>query len=260
MASEVSICNDALQSVGTRSSIAALTESSPEARTCNQVYASTRDEVAGMAFWNFARKTATFSLLKSAPGTPSNPVVSTLVWSTAYPAPPWLYEYSYPSDCIQCRMIVPQINTAVAGVPLMTGPVQMYPYLNGPAVPFMVASDLDDQGTQINVVLTNQYQAIGVYTCRTTNPNLFGAQYCRALSAAIGARIAMQLTGDKVLMNSLYAQANAFITQARATDGNEGLTVIDQQAEWIMARESIAYAGYGLGNFVAPYGPLFPVF
>jgi hypothetical protein len=54
--SETSICNRALNAIGTRSTIASLGEESNEARQCNILYASTRDSLLTMAAWNFARK------------------------------------------------------------------------------------------------------------------------------------------------------------------------------------------------------------
>ena len=59
------------------------------------------------------------------------------------------------------------------------------------------------------------------------------------------------------LANTKFSQANAIITQARASDGNEGLTIIDNMPDWITVREDFAYAT-ALG-YTAPYGPLFGV-
>jgi hypothetical protein len=48
MTSEVEICNRALDKVGTRSTIASLTEASNEAKICNLIVsAPTRDETLG---------------------------------------------------------------------------------------------------------------------------------------------------------------------------------------------------------------------
>lgn len=260
MSSETEVCNLALSHLGARSTIASLVEDSNEARSCNLVYATVRDIVLGMAFWNFARKTATLSLIKSAPGTPSNPGATGSVWTTDWPAPPWLYEYAYPSDCIQVRFICPQMNTGVDGIPIFgPGVVTSLPTFIGTAVRFAPATD--EVGTppaQANVILTNQYQAIGVYTTRITNTNLFSAQFIDALAAAIAGRICMALTGDKGLMEGMYELANAFVIQARATDGNEGLTIQDTMADWITARGGFGQPDAG-SFFVAPYNPLFIV-
>jgi len=260
MTSEVNICNQALTDIGTRSTIASLTEDSQEAQACSLVYSTVRDQVLGMAFWNFARKTATLSELKSAPGTPTNPTASGNVWSSDWPAPPWLYEYAYPSDCIQMRFICPQFNTGVDGVPIF-GPSVMtsLPAFIGTAVRFAVATDeVGSPAAQTNVILTNQYQAIGVYTVRITNTNLFSSQFVTALSAALAAKLAMSLAGDRQLAKGLYELANSTVLQARASDGIEGLTIQDTTPDWILSRGGFGSPDYG-SYFMAPYNPLFVV-
>jgi hypothetical protein len=257
MASEVTICNRALQAINTRTSIASLSEDSVEARNCALIYADTRDEVLQMAYWNFAQKTAYLALLKSAPGTPSNPASTTNQWSTAFPAPPWLYEYAYPQDCIQVSRIVQQIQNYYIGTPYTSGGTSTYPYAVGPGSPFKVTTDEDSQGQQQSVILTNQYQAIAVYTMRITNPQLFGAQFVEALVQALAAKLALNLSGQIPLANLKFAQANAIIAAARASDGNEGLTVIDNMPDWITIREDVENMwGVSVG-YVNPLGPLY---
>lgn len=257
MASEVTICNRALQSIGTRTTIASLSELSVEARNCALIYSDTRDEVLQMAYWNFAQKTVYLALLKSAPGTPSNSASTTTQWTTDYPSPPWLYEYAYPEDCIQLSRIVQQIQNYYVGTPYTTGGTNTYPYVVGPGSPFKVTTDEDANGNQQNVVLTNQYQAIAVYTMRVTNPALFSAQFVEALVQALAAKLALALTGQVALANLKFAQANAIIGQARASDGNEGLTVIDNMPDWITIREE-GGGYYGIDSgFVASLGPLY---
>ncbi len=251
--SETAICNRALASIGTRSTIASLTERSNEAEQCNLIYAATRDEVLQMAFWNFAAKTDYLALYKSAPGTPSNPTGS-VAWSTAYPS-------AYPSDCIQVRYMVPQIQTGLIGTPFMTNQVGMYPYVQGPAARFEVASDTNSQGARINVVLTNQYPAIARYTMRITDPNLFGAQFAQALVAALAAKLVQALTGDKGLANQKFTEANYWIVQARASDGNEGLTSVDSVPDWIRVRDGdVGQFGGPGGYWISPYSSLYSVY
>lgn len=256
--SETEICNRALSRIGTRSTIASLSEASNEAEQCNLIYESTRDEVLSKAFWNFAKRTGTLSLLKSAPGTPTNPTGAT-AWSSAYPAPPWLYEYAYPSDCLQFRYIIPQIDTGIIGTPIFSSVTGYSPFVGMPwnAVRFEVGSD-NINDSDVNVVLTNQYQAIGTYTYRVTNTSLFSNNFTEALVCALAAKLAQPLTGDRALRNEMFGLANQIITDARASDGNEGLTIIDTPADWITARDSIN-PWTGPGYFIAPYAPLFPV-
>lgn len=258
--SEVSICNRALQAIGTRTQIASLTEQSVEARNCNLILADTRDEILGMAFWNFAKKTAYLSLVKAAPGTPSNPLNPSNfgLWSAAYPPPPWLYEYQYPTDCIQVRSIVQQMQNYYVGIPLTSNGVGTYPYFIGPGAMFEVASDTDTNGQDQNVILTNQYQAIGVYTKRVTNPLLFSNLFTEALVQAMAAKLVLAMNGQVAMANTKFAQANAFIKEARTSDGNEGLTIIDPIPDWIACRDDGFGGGASLG-YNAPYGALYGV-
>lgn len=55
MASEVSICNDALNLLG-EDLITSLEDNNKAARLCNQFYASTRDALTRRHLWNFAMK------------------------------------------------------------------------------------------------------------------------------------------------------------------------------------------------------------
>jgi hypothetical protein len=55
MASEVSICNRALQKLGA-SRITSLTEDSPNARSCNNAYETVRDAELAAHPWSFARR------------------------------------------------------------------------------------------------------------------------------------------------------------------------------------------------------------
>jgi hypothetical protein len=255
MASEINICNRALQSIGTRTSIVSLTENSKEAKNCNLIYADTRDEVLSMAHWNFAKKTEYLSLLKQAPGTPGG-LASATQWSTAFPPPPWLYEYAYPTDCIAMRQIIQQPVNAYVGVPFTSNGQSSYPYYTGPGARFEVATD-SILGQQQNVVLTSQYKAIGVYTLRVTNTNLFEPVFIEALVQALAAKLVLALSGNVALANLKFAQANAMIILARANDSNEGLTIIDPVPDWLAIRDDYTGAGTLDMGYIAPYGPLF---
>lgn len=257
--SEVSICNMALQSIGTRSTISSLTEQSNEAENCNLLYELTRDEVLGMAFWNFARKMATLSLIKSAPGTPTNPTSGTQsAWSADWPAPPWLFEYAYPANCIQVRYLNPNLTSGFVGsVPLMSNGGAMLPLYGCPPVPFVVATD-EVASSDVNVILTNQYQALCCYTKRIADPGLYGAQFVGALKEALAAKLAMALSGNINLANSKFQMANGIILQARATDGNEGLTIQDTTPDWLQVRDIGGY-DFPTGLFTSPYGALYPM-
>lgn len=246
MTSEVDVVNRALSSLGTRSSIAALNENSPESRTALVWLEPLRDELLRLAPWNCCKNYIGLSLICAAPGTPENPTQVALTWQKGIPAPPWIYEYAYPADCIRPLWIVPQFTTGFSGqIPITTAITGGPPtYWNGPPVRFQVAIDQIDQNTGLpsntgidqKVILTNQEQAILCYNRQITDPNIMDSQFVQAWVAALASRMAMQMTGDKGLAQLKVQEANQFIIQARVGDGNEGLTVNNVTPDWIRIR------------------------
>jgi hypothetical protein len=239
---EVDIANRALSAIGTRSTIASLTENSNEAIQVNLLLEPLRDELLRMAPWDCATNYADLALLLAAPGTPENPTAGTTIWvKGAQPPPPWAYEYAYPNDCLRALWIVPQFNTGfTGGVPITTAVTGGSPqFWSGPPVRFKVAIDQTTvSGNQVDtkVILTNQEQAILVYIKQVTNPNIWDSQFVQAMVAALSARLAIALTGDKALANMKLNEANIYISNARATDANEGLTINDVTPDWIRTR------------------------
>lgn len=219
MASDVDICNLALAAIGTRSSISALDEGSTESNACALQYTVARDAVLGGVHWNFARKQALMAVLKDASLGQSVP-------------PPWNYEYAYPSDCLQGRYVMPQLAATGGGVP---GTVPVQSIASAP-VYFLVGSDTDSNGNDQNVILTNQPQAILVYTKRITNPSLFGPDFVDAFAYYLASRICIALTGDKGLARGMFDMADKLVKAAQTSNGNEGITVIDSVPDWIRVR------------------------
>jgi hypothetical protein len=264
LTSSVSIANRALAAVGTRSTIASFTEGSNESNNVSLIYAAVRQQALRAARWNFARATATLSLLKSAPGTAENPTFPTnMVWSTAYPPPGWSYEYAYPSDCLAARKVVPNWNPQQG----MSTPI--FPQSAAPSTPFWevpgqkfeVASDLDTGNNPITVILANVDQAILVYTRDIVPEPLWDPQFQETIVMALAGKLALALTGDKALAELRIKMANDMITEARRTDGNEGWETMDHVPDWITAGHGARWLGPGLwgGGWWAPYGPLFSV-
>lgn len=169
--------------------------------------------------WNFARKQVAMALLKD------------ITLGQSVP-PPWNYEYAYPSDCLGARYVLPQLAATGGSVP-GSAPVQSV--ASGP-VYFLPSSDTDSNGNDSNVILTNQPQAILVYTKRITNTNLFGPDFVDAFAYYLGSRICVALTGDKAMARSAFEMADKLVRAAQASNGNEGLTVIDSVPDWIRVR------------------------
>lgn len=269
MTSNVDIANRALSAIGTRSSIASLTENSNEAKQCNILLIPTRDELLRLAPWNCAFNYNSLALICAAPGTPENPSQGTLTWQKGQPPPPWAYEYAYPADCLQAVWIVPQFTTGFSGgVPITTAVTGGLPqYWNGPPVEFKVAIDQILNGVpavggqDTRVILTNQQDAILAYVKRVTDPDVMDAQFQQAWVAILAARLVFALTGETSLANMKIKEANDYITIARAGDGNEGLTVNDVTPDWIRIRgvdfsNDFGWSpnsGYNWGNMFSLY-------
>ena len=139
----VGVTNLALQALGTRTTIASMTENSNEAIQANLSITKLRDDLLRMAPWNCGMNTLSLPLITAVPGTPENQSPATPLWVKGQPPPPWLYEYQYPVDCLRPCWIVPQFTSGFAGgvpiTPAMTG--GMSAYWNGPPVKFRVSID-----------------------------------------------------------------------------------------------------------------------
>lgn len=259
MTAETGIANRALSAIGTRSTIASLTENSNEARQCNILMQPLRRELLRMAPWNCSTNYNNLSVVCAAPGTPENPSVGTTTWEKGIPPPPWSYEYAYPADCLRTLWIVPQFSTGFSsGVPITTAVTGGAPqFWNGPPVSYKVAIDQIKNGVpavdgaDTRVILTNQEQAILCYVKNVTDPSVMDDQFIQAWVAGLAGRLAIPLTGDKALAGQKITEANGFIQIARVGDGNEGLTVNDVTPDWIRGRgiDFISGNGWTPSNF-----------
>lgn len=216
---DVTIANMALGDAGSRVVIASLQEKSKEANTANIYYTATRDAVLQAARWNFARKQISLALLKDATKTPPD----------AVPVP-WLYEYAYPSDCIQGRYIMPMFDALPGTIP---GSPSASVY-RGPPVKYVVSNEPDNTGADIRVILTNQTQAIFVYTKRVTDPNMFDEQFLEAFVASLAAKLIKPLTGKDP--SKQIDLAIGLVRTAAASNGNEGLAVQEHTPDWMRVR------------------------
>ena len=261
MTINVALCNLALQAVGTRSTIASAAEGSVESNNASLVYDRVRQHLLRSAQWNFARATATLSLLKASPGTPENASASSSVWSNAYPPPGWLYSYAYPSDCLAARKVLGNygFQTALTFPLYPVAASAVVPQWDLPGARFEVGTDLDAIGNSISVILTNAQAAILCYTRDIVQDSVWDPSFSVAFVSALAGKLALALTGDKALAKLLFEEANRIIVQARVADGNEGPTISDHTPDWITAGYGTRWLPGGLSGagYAAPWGPLF---
>lgn len=147
MASVTTICNQALQTIGTRTTVTdaeLAANSTNEAIQFNLLYEDTRDSLLRMAPWDCALRTANLNYISSVPGTPENTSPGTTLWAPGLPAPPWAYEYQYPVDCLRACRIIPANQTGFSGgVPITTAVTGgAAAFWRGPPVVFKVQIDM----------------------------------------------------------------------------------------------------------------------
>ena len=198
---EVDLCNRALSRLGTRATIAALSENSTEARTVSIWYAATRDALLHAHDWNFARRRIALAELGS-------------------PSPRdkggWAYRFALPSDCLRLlRLEAP--------------PGQ-------PSPRFEVAGDGGGNGGG-RVVLCDEAAPRAVYTARIADPALFDPGFAQALVDQLAAHVAYPVTQKTDLAVRLAQAARLALAEAMAADSREaGRDGEEWLPDWIAAR------------------------
>lgn len=251
----LNLCNRALLSVGAQSQISSLNEGSSQANAASTLYTPTFEQLARSAPWNCLRKQATLTLYAAADGTPENPD-----GDDPLPPVPWLYSYLLPADCLQVRFLVPSLPSTSGSVPIFSVDTSAPVWLpHQGQIPYAVAYETDSTGNPMNVVLTNQSQAIAVYTVNQPNPQLWDSLLQGAMVASLAAYFVPALSLHMPLMNMQIKLAESMIEQARTRDGNEGVTSMDHRPDWIRARSGASgwanaprYNGYNWPNMSWP--------
>jgi hypothetical protein len=261
MTTQLEIAKMVLNEVGTRSTITALNDGSPEANILNSYYAPVRDHALSAARWNFAKRTDTLALWKALPGTPEQTtgVIGT-GWNRAYPAPPWLYSYLRPEDCLYARCIIAQPSISSFTPPLFPIAGNNVSFPQALRVPFEIGNDLYNLAGVFEfnrqILLTNASSALLEYTFKHIDETQWEASFVMVMVKALAAFAAIALTSDKQIAQMKLTDANNLILQARANEANEGLTILDHVPDWLRVR---GIGGYSEYNFYYPYGPLFSV-
>lgn len=230
MPSQIDAINIALALIGAQATVSNINEGSPEANTAALLYQPKLEDVSRAVHWNCLRFQSGLTLLKAAAGTPSNPQ-----GNLPTPPVPWLYSYAYPNDCLAARYILPYVRSDVSP-PFTTGELSAPLFLPNLAVPFAVALDNDTSGNPQRVILTNAAQAILVYTRRINDPNLWDPHFYTAFTTVLGAWFVNPLNRNAQLMRDLSSAVVSMISQARVSDGNEGIATQDHIPDWIRVR------------------------
>lgn len=189
--------NLALRRIGYDRRVGSLLDGSKAASAGLDIYAQTRDDLLRDGEWQFCERNINAALLKSAPpgGYFDAP------WDPATNPPwPWLYSYTWPSDCLKVRILKPQPGFMVNMDPQPT----LYSVLN-------------DTGydTPRRVIVANVPSAILTYAGQITKPADWPADFVDALASELGLRL------KRVLVGNIDQFDVADVTQAVGSAMNE---------------------------------------
>src|ERR1700677_309918 len=97
------LINITLARIGYKGRIGSIWEGSVAAKKVLDIYSQTRDELLRAYDWGFAERNVDLAVLKQAPPGGYFPPNT---WNpTTYPALPWAFSYTYPSDCLKVRAV-----------------------------------------------------------------------------------------------------------------------------------------------------------
>jgi hypothetical protein len=193
--------NLALTRIGRKDYIGSIYEGSEAAVVALRIYSETRDEMLRAYDWGFAERNINMTLLKQAPTTGYFPPNT---WNPATnPPPPWLFEYTYPSDCLKVRAVKP--------VPLYV--------LNFDPQPNVFAVENDNNFTPAQkVILCNVPAAMLVYTGQVTDCTTWEADFIDAFASKLGLRLAPALAN----MDAAKMEASDAAQSVTAAEDIEG--------------------------------------
>lgn len=192
------VANLALGLVGHRQFIDSLNESTTEAQVAKLYWAQVRNRLLADYRWRFATKRQVLAL-------------------TTSEREGWGYCYAAPADML---------------VPHAIQPATRNPSLDE-SIPFAWELNDSDDGM---LVLTDQEEAVLIYTREVTTVALYPPHFVDALAAALAVRFAGALPVKPQLMPALEQQAQRALLTAAAIDANSAKRDPAPDSEFITTR------------------------
>jgi hypothetical protein len=187
---KVAICNLALKRLRIGRSITSLTESTAEARACNDVYEFCRQEVLTDKVWPFAVRETTLALVEEEPSLE------------------WAYSYRIPSDCLRLDRLVPNTSATTD--------------LRWPDAQYKAADVLYRESSDASgrLLFTNEEDPILLYTVNIDNEALFLPSFGSALAYKIAMEIGGMLGVDDAILGRAEQGYYVEISKAHAKELN----------------------------------------
>lgn len=223
MASDVDISNGALAILGDTATVVSLNppSGSIQAGHCARFYPIARDTLLEMHTWGFATKRVQPALLAETP--PS----------------PWTYAYQAPSDVVNFLSILDPNATDDYSAGLAQYGNVSGSYNNNVGLyttqPFTVEMD----GSDNQVILTNQQYAVLRYSGFVTDTTQFSPLFTEALTWLLASKLAGPVVkgaeGRNIAADCLK-KFQAFLAMATASDANQHRQKPAQSVDWIVNR------------------------
>lgn len=256
--SAVSVSNLALLSIGARTQVSSVSPSdgSTAGDVITTLFSFVFQNLARSARWHCLNKQLTLTLIQAAQGTPENPTGNTL----PLPQQPWLYGYLLPPDSLMVRAIFPPVNTSGSAINQLAISNNTTPLIPGTyQIPYALGYTTDSMGNPLEVILTNQENAVANYTVDQENPELWDSLFTSAFVASLAAYLVPALSLNPPLMQQQIAIAEKMIALAKAQDGNESPQSQTHIPDWIRTRSGATDgAGWGGYNAYGPIGMIWP--
>lgn len=196
-ASEVNICNLALQQMGRSTRIASLSETTTEAGLiCALQYPISRDAVLRAFPWNFAQRRAALTAFVEAP------------------AFEYANHFKLPSDFLFLTEIFGSYDA-----------------------PYKLETFSSSSSGAIRVIVTDLGAPLNIrYTARISDASLFDALFITTLAAHMAAEMAIPLTETRSKADGLYRIYQQKLIEARKVDSQEGTPDPMQSGSWVDSR------------------------
>jgi hypothetical protein len=130
----------------------------------------------------------------------------------------WLYAYTYPTDCLMARFVLPQIGLVTD----RTAYYRLDDVIETRVHPVPYETGMGDDGRR--VILTNQAQAHLSYTAMVTDATVFDAAFVESLAWYLAAQIAIPIVGadtGRDLRADCLQMYQSILESARSASANE---------------------------------------
>jgi hypothetical protein len=175
------IVNQAARAAGVPMRTQDIYEGSDLSRVALELYGQSRDELLDLRDWSFSRRTVALTLLKGPP--PAGGYNFAQPWSNLYPAPGFLFEYSYPADVLDVRSIY-----APPGPMPDLDPLPALWRVDNDPTPNIV--DGIAVGPAAKVIYCNLVDALMNYRAQITDPGTFDTGFTTSLIQSLGKKFA----------------------------------------------------------------------